>query len=141
MLQTMSQTKTNTNSTTALTVVAVVVGAAGIAMALLPFFRTTGYQNFSVQCYDGSFITSNNTAGTYQDVAIMNNSITFIGFGCQDKNFYTGLSENFCDGKTNTNTGKAGVNSFSISKKCKLISPRPYGYGYGYNYIRDITPR
>ncbi len=136
----MLKTKTVTN-TKVLTAAAVAVGAAGIALALFPIFRTVGYENFSVQCHDGSFITSNNTAGKYQDVAVMSNARTFIGFGCQDKNFYKGLSDSFCEGRSNLNTGKVGTNSFSVSKKCKLIRPRPYGYGYGYNYIRDITPR
>lgn len=133
----MLTTKTRTQ-THAITIAAILVGGAGIVLALFPFFSNRGYQNFYTACYDGSYIQSSYIGGEFIDRLEMDRPAAIPGFGCQERDFFAGVAREFCQGHVSEQTGKEGVNTFKVSNRCKVTNPQSYGYGY--NQVRAYTP-
>lgn len=129
MVDTQTNIATKTYVMTAVTVLAL-AGAAYAAMGLLGGQR--GYQKMYVQCHDGATIEQSamSTRVTVPGQA----PIMQPGAPCQTARHLSRKAEDFCAGRANPNSGKSGVNSYSVSQRCIVQENPSYGYGYGYGY-------
>ena len=133
-MATLSKSKTNTNTKIMVAAgIAVIGGAAFVAMGNL---GQRGYSNYNVECYDGSSARIQN--GQYT-LAIVGQPEyrEAIPTLCRTAADWKSSAQSFCTVRSSNVTGKTGVNSFSVSSRCRV--PKNYGYGYSFGYGYGYT--
>lgn len=132
-----TQTKTKTSSKTkVLAATAVILGGiAAYAMATISTSSRVGYQDFYVQCHDGSSYTDNGEEGVMQ----RHGATTYYQSAiCQTTDYWRSSAQRFCEASAPGRSGKQGINTYKVSTRCEVVPHYGFGYGYGYRE-RDNT--
>ncbi|MBT4153038.1 MAG: hypothetical protein HOE53_00110 [Candidatus Magasanikbacteria bacterium] len=133
--KTKTKVKVNTK-TKAIAITGIALAAAGAAYAGFAM-RNNGYSTFSVECHDGSWMNWN---AQVQEMGYRGEDAysAFPGIECRTPNAVKTGARIFCMDKQNPETGKTGINSWSMSGKCQMNQNRyrdgyRNGYRFGYN--------
>lgn len=130
------QTKTRVGVSTKTIIATAVILAAGGAAYAATTLTNIGYRTFEASCYDGSYISDD---GHLTKMSVGGQTYVAPSSGCQSSATWNSQAQGFCSFRPAGPRGKRGVNSFSVSNRCRIPQNPGTIYGYGYNSIVTTT--